>query len=472
MSDIDLLVVGAGTAGLVAARTAHSLGASVLLAERGRFGGDCLWTGCVPSKALIAAASAAADARAAARFGVHAGPVTVDGSAVLAHIRAAVARIEPVDSAQRLRADGIDTVSGAVVLTGPDTATVGGTPVSARRVVLATGAVPAMPGLPGLAALHPDTTETLWDSLTADAALPERLAVVGGGPVGCEIAQAMARLGVTVTLVHSGPRVLAREDPQASALVAAALRADGVDILTGARVRAAEGDRAAGRLLLNDGRSVETGRVLIAIGRTPSTDGLGLSDAGVATEAGAVIADRSQSTSNARIWAAGDVTGPPYFTHLAGVAGSNAAANAVLGLHRHIDPDTVPRVTFTDPEVGAIGITDPAVRAGLSARTIRHEELDRAIAEADTPGFTRLVLDRWSRIVGATIVGPRAGESLGELSLAVTGHRRTSELAGAIHAYPTYSDGVWNAATADVRHRLAGPVVSRAVGLIARVRSR
>lgn len=478
--DVDVLVVGAGTAGLVAARTARSLGASVLLAERGRFGGDCLWTGCVPSKALIAAAEAAAQARSADRFGVHTGPVRIDGAAVVAHVHAAVARIEPADSPASLHEDGIRTLSGNVVLSGADTgrggavtATVAGTVVRAGRVVLATGATPTVPDLPGLAALEPDTTETLWDSLSRAGGLPGRLAVIGGGPVGCEIAQAMARLGVAVTLVHSGSRLLHREDPQASRLVTDALRADGVHVLTDSRAAGFRGDREGGQLDLSGNGSVAFDRVLVAVGRTPSSSGLGLAAVGVDTDPrGAVRADGSQRTSNDRIWAAGDVTGPPYFTHLAGVAGSNAATNAVLGLHRQLDPDAVPRVTFTRPEVAAIGITDPGARRGLHEQTITHDELDRAIADADTAGFTRLILDRFGRLVGATIVGPRAGESLGELSLAVTEGVRSSTLAGAVHAYPTYSDGVWNAAVADVRARLRGPVVSRAIGLLTRIRTR
>jgi pyruvate/2-oxoglutarate dehydrogenase complex dihydrolipoamide dehydrogenase (E3) component len=438
----DLLVVGGGTAGLVGARTAASLGASVLLVERDRTGGDCLHTGCVPSKALLAAAAAAADARAAHRLGVRVSDVEVDFAAVMAHVKGAIAAIEPVDSADALRAAGVAVRAAAARFTGPATADVGGEPVRFGRALVATGSDPLVPPIPGLAGADPLTSDTVWD-LTRR---PDRLVVLGGGSIGCELGQAFARLGAAVAVVEAAPRLLPGEDPDASAAVAAALRRDGVDVRTGTPVVAAD----RGGVLLDGGARVDADALLVALGRRPDTGDLGLDAAGVATdERGHVRVDAALGTTNPRIWAAGDVTGHPQFTHLAGVHGSTAAANAVLGLRRRAELSAVPRVTYTSPEVAAVG-----ARTAHHVRTVEHAEVDRAVAEDRTEGFTRLVLDRRGRVRGATVVGPRAGEALAELTLAVAKGLRAQDVAGTVHPYPTYGDGPWNAAIAEVRARL------------------
>ena len=458
----DLLVVGGGTAGLVAARTAAGFGASVLLVERDRTGGDCLWTGCVPSKALLAAAAAAADARAAGRLGVRVGSVEVDAGAVLAHVRAARTTIEPDDSPETLEAAGVRVAHGEATFVGPGTVLLDGHRVEARQAVVATGSAPTVPDLPGLAdavaAGTALTNETLWDLDD----LPGRLVVLGGGSIGCELGQAFARLGVRVCLVEAAERLLSREDPDASAAVRTALEADGVDVRTGASATSVTGDE----LVLDDGSRLGFDRLLVAVGRTPRTAGLGLGAAGVELdERGHVRVDDHLRTSNPRIWAAGDVTGHPALTHVAGVHGSLVATNAVLGLRRSVDP-VVPRVTFTSPEVGSVGVTTS------DGPTVVHTEVDRAVAEGATAGFSRLALDGRGRVVGATVVGPRAGETLGELTLAVKQGLRTRDLAGTTHAYPTFSDGAWNAAIADVRSRLASPAAVRAVRTLAALRRR
>jgi pyruvate/2-oxoglutarate dehydrogenase complex dihydrolipoamide dehydrogenase (E3) component len=441
----DLLVVGGGTAGLVGARTAASFGASVLLVERDRTGGDCLHTGCVPSKALLAAAAAAADARAAVRLGVRVTGVEVDFTAVMAHVKGAIATIEPVDSADALRAAGVAVRHATARFTGPGTADVGGEPVAFRRALVATGSDPLVPPVPGLAEAGALTSDTVWDL----AELPGRLVVLGGGSIGCELGQAFARLGSAVTVVEAAPRLLTGEDPDAAALVAAALRRDGVAVRTGAPVVAAD----RGGVVLDGGERIDADALLVALGRAPDTRGLGLDAAGVALdERGHVRVDAALRTANPRVWAAGDVTGHPPFTHLAGVHGSTAAANAVLGLRRRAELTAVPRVTYTSPEVAAVGARD-----GHRVRTVDHAEVDRAVAEDRTEGFTRLVLDRRGRVRGATVVGPRAGEALAELTLAVAKGLRARDLAGVVHPYPTYGDGAWNAAIADARGRLAAP---------------
>jgi pyruvate/2-oxoglutarate dehydrogenase complex dihydrolipoamide dehydrogenase (E3) component len=461
----DLLVVGGGTAGLVGAQTAAALGARTLMVERDRPGGDCLWTGCVPSKALLAAAGAAADARGAGRLGVDTGSVTVDFARVRAHVRGAIAQVAPKDSAETLTAAGVHVETATAVLTGPDTALVGGRPVRFRAALLATGAAPALPPIEGLADVEPLTSDTVWDL----EELPRRLVVLGGGPIGCELGQAFARLGAEVTVVDGADRLLGPEDADAAALVTAALRRDGVQLRLGAPCVRVE----PGLLHLGDGTSVPFDRLLVAVGRRPRTDGLGLEAAGVDLDAaGAVAVDDALRTSSPRIWAAGDVVGGPFFTHLSGMHGSIAASNAVLGLARRVDP-VVPRVTYTSPEVASVGVSPADARErGLTVRRVEHAALDRAVAEGVTDGFTSLVLDGRRRVVGAVVVGPRAGETLGELSLAIRKRLTSSDLAGTTHAYPTWNDALVDAALDDVRARLASPVVRGALKLAVAARRR
>lgn len=427
----DLVVIGGGTAGLVAAKTAAGFGARVLLVERERTGGDCLYTGCVPSKAFLAAAHLAAAARAAASYGLRT-TVEVDFAAVMTSVHRAIRTIEPVDSPQALEAAGARVRFGEARFRGPDRLEVDGEPVEFRRAVIATGSAPAVPRIEGL--VDPLTSDSVW-GLTE---LPERLLVLGGGAIGCELGQGFARLGARVRLVEAGDRLLEKEDAAASDLVAAALRADGVEVRTGTTMTSVPDD---------------VDRVLVAVGRRPRSDGL--ADAVELDERGFVRVDQHLRTSNPRIWAAGDVTGHPLFTHLAGVHGSIAATNAVLGLRRSIDLTAVPRVTYTQPEVAAVGAA-----TGAQTHVVQHREVDRAVTEQRTAGFTKLVLDEHGRVVGGTIVGPRAGESLAELTLAVKQGLRARDLAATIHAYPTYGDGPWKAAIEDVQDALNKPVAT------------
>lgn len=451
---IDLLVVGGGTAGLVGARTAAQLGASVLLVERERTGGDCLWTGCVPSKALVAAASAAAGARSAARLGVHVDGVRVDFAAVMAHVEGAMAAIEPTDSAAALAEAGVRVRSGSARFTGPDAVEVDGERIAFRHALVATGSDPAVPPVPGLDAAL--TTDTVWD-LTE---LPRRLVVLGGGTIGCELGQAFARLGSAVTVVEMADRLLPNEDARAAALVTDALRADGVTVRTGSRVESADG----ASVVLAGGERVEGDELLVALGRRPDTRGLDPAAAGVElTERGHVVVDAALRTTNPRVFAAGDITGHPQFTHIAGVHGALAASNAVLGLRRKVDLRAVPKVTYTAPEVASVGAVD-----GPTVRTHDNAEVDRAIADGTTAGFTRLVLDRRGRLVGATVVGPRAGEVLAELTLAVRKRLPATAVAATTHPYPTYGDAPWNAALAQTRARLARPLLRPLLALLRR----
>ena len=462
----DLVVIGGGTAGLVASRTAASFGSRVLLVEELQLGGDCLWFGCVPSKSLIAAATAVTVARRSSHLGVTATDVTVDFARVMQHVNEARATIEPVDSAEALHRDGIDVVHGRAVFTGARTVEVDGQSIGFAQAMVATGGSPSVPELPGADTANILTSTTFWDITE----LPANLVVLGGGAIGCEIAQAMARLGSTVTLVHRGDRILPKEDEKAATVIAAALRDDGVTLRLGRSASSFE----AGAVLLDDGSRLPADVVLAAIGRRSNTKGLGFEKAGVALDdKGNVRVDDKLRTTNPRIWSAGDVSGLPQFTHTAGVNGSIAASNAVLGLRRSVDSDAVPRVTFTHPEVGAVGIQpSEASEHGYEVVTIEHHHLDRAIAEAATSGFTQLVIDGKGRMFGALVVSPRAGETLGELSLAVKNGLTTNQIAGTTHAYPTFDDAVWLAAVANVSARLKQGVVGGATKLLRAVRSR
>ncbi len=454
----DLVVVGGGTAGLLGAKTATRLGARVLLIEGNRTGGDCLWTGCVPSKALIAAASAAAGVRRAEGLGIKTGEVTIDFAAIQSHIAQAIATIAPTDSIPALQSAGIEVRRGQARFSTPNTLHIHPAEESLgraeespgraeesltfRHALIATGAGPTVPPIPGLAAVKHFTSDTIWN-LTE---LPKRLVIIGGGSIGCELGQAFARLGSLVTMVEQGSRILPQEDPWAALVVGAALKADGVRLLHNQPVVEA----TASHLVLADGDRVEFDVLLLAVGRTPRTAGLGLAAAGVRLdEGGHVVVDDLLRTTNPQIWAAGDVTGHPKFTHVAGVHGALAASNALLGIRRKADLTRLPRVTFTHPEIATVGMSTDKVPRGHRVLHADHADLDRAIADAETAGFTKLVVNKQGHLTGATVVGPRAGETIGEVALAVTHRLKASDLAATMHPYPTYNDAVWNAAVAD-----------------------
>ncbi len=485
----DLVVLGGGTAGIVGAKVAANFGARVLLIERDRPGGDCLWTGCVPSKSLLAAAHAAVLGRTAASLGISYEPPDVDFAAVMNHVRSAIATIEPIDSPRALNEAGVEVLTGTGVLTGPRTVQVtevgtgGGrdsdnpgspTPppvvhdIEFEHLLLSTGAEPALPPIPGLADSEPLTSESVWQL----SELPRRLVVLGGGSIGCELGQAFARLGSDVTIVEGESRLIPQEDDRSAAVLTAALEADGVTVRTGApasEVRTAGPDddrKRGGSLVLDDGSAVEFDQILVAVGRKPRTQGIGLDRAGVdVDERGMVVVDAVLRTTNERIFSAGDLTGHAQFTHLAGNHGSTAATNAVLGTRRKV-AGTVPRAIFTDPEVAAVGLSTQNVAPSHHLVVIENSEVDRAVAEGRTEGFTALVHDKGGTILGATVVGPRAGETLGELTLAVSKGLKTTDLAGSIHPYPTYGDGPWKAALADVSRRLDSGLATRAIGIL------
>lgn len=455
----DLLVLGGGTAGLVGAQTAAQLGARVALVERHRTGGDCLWTGCVPSKALLAAAAAAVGPATA--LGTTSRGLDVDFDAVMAHVARAIRTIEPVDSPEALEQAGVTVLHGTASLTGRSTVDVDGREQRFKQLLVATGSSPVVPTVPGLRESKPLTSETVWDLKK----LPVRLVVMGGGSIGCELGQGFARLGSKVTIVEAASRLLPGEDPDAAALVHAALEVDGATVLAGHHVVEVVGEPGGpGEVHLRNDEARSTvpfDRLLVTVGRRPRTQDLSLGRAHVRLDDdGFVIVDRRLRTTNPRVWAAGDVTPHPQLTHVAGVHASLAASNAVLGLRRRVDLSAIPRVTYTDPEVAAVGASSWS-EDDTRPRTVTrdHGKVDRAVAQGRTDGFSRLVLGPRHRVIGATVVGPRAGESLAEITLVVRLGLTTSDLTGTMHPYPTYGDGLWNAAIADTQARLASPPV-------------
>ncbi len=429
----DLVVVGGGAAGLTAARDGHRRGAATLLVQEGPLGGDCTFTGCVPSKTLLSAA-AAGEGWAEAHV----------------RVRRTVAAVAATEDDRALAREGIEVRHGRARVTAPDRVEVDGTTVRAGAVVVATGASPLLPPLPGLADIDILTS----DSVFAVADRPASLAVLGAGPVGCELAQACARLGVAVTLVESEARVLPGEEPDASAVVAAALTADGVVVRTGVTATAASPTAGGVRLALDDGRPVEAERLLVAVGRRPEGAGLGLEELGVRVDArGAVVTDDTMATAVRGIWAAGDVTGRLALTHAAGRMAMVAVANATGGVRARVRPQRfvaaqVPWATFTDPEVGRVGLTEAeAAPLGAKVAELPFTELDRAVTAGRTEGFVKLVAGPrrglgWAgggRLLGATVVGPTGGDVVHEAALALRTSMFTGRLAQTVHAYPSWS---------------------------------
>ncbi len=440
----DLVVIGGGTAGLVAAVIATGVGARVILIERERTGGDCLWTGCVPSKSLLAAADLAHRMRTAGAVGLEPVEPRIDFARVMAHVHATRCAIEPHDSPERLRRDGVEVVHGAARFVAPGRVEVDGRVIAYRAALLATGSRPVVPDVKGLAEAGPLTSETLWDLLE----LPERLVVMGGGPIGCELGQAFARLGSDVTLVEQEDRLLGKEEPEASRLVAERLQAEGVRVLTGAGVARVESGTA---LVRGADTSVAFDRVIAATGRRPDTEGLGLEAVGVELdESGRVRVDARLRTTGKRIFAAGDVTGELPFTHVAAYHARIAVVNALFLTRRRADHRAVPWVTFTDPEVARVGLTEGEARerygGGTVVTTHDYAELDRAITAGRPYGFAKLVGDRRGRLVGATVAAPAGGEAIAELAATVRRRGKIGDLSEAVHAYPTFAEGPARAA--------------------------
>lgn len=458
----DLIIIGAGAAGLIAADFAVSLGAAVALIESDRIGGDCTWSGCVPSKSLLKAASLAAAARASARFGIHTGEPHADMHAVREYVRACVAHIYAPTAPERLQHSGLTVLSGAARFLNAHTILLGQRQLRARRFLICTGAQPIRPALPGLEAIPYLTYRDIFDN----DRLPGHLLVVGGGPLGCEIAQAYRRLGAKVTLI--APSLLARSEPQVRALLEQVFAQEGI-VRMPARAVAFSGQ--AGELRVHTAGGTASGDLLLlAVGRAPCLHGLELAAAGVHFDEQGIAVDEQLRTSARHIYAAGDVIGGAQYSHLAGWQGFRAVRHALLPHAPSLPARArrraarsrasaaglpasagLPQVTFVQPEVAQIGFTEGAARerfgVGVLAAELPLQRVDRAVSEHDTLGLVKLVAAADGRLLGASVVGQRAGEVIAELSLAMSQRLRLQDLAAAIHPYPTYNSAVQLLAT-------------------------
>ncbi len=463
--DRNLVVIGAGAGGLVSAYIAAAVKAKVTLVEGHRMGGDCLNFGCVPSKALIRAAKAARQVRKADAFGIVGAGGTVDFAAVMQRVHRVIADIAPHDSVERYTGLGVEVLQGHARITSPwrvDVTLADGSTQSltTRSIVIAAGARPFVPPIPGLDAVGVLTSDTVW-GLTE---LPRRLVVLGGGPIGCELAQSFARLGSAVTQVEMAPRLMGREDPEVSALVEAALKADGVHVLLGHQAVRAEVVAGEKRLVVRQGAqeiAVPFDVLLCAVGRTARVTGYGLEELGIPlTPRGTIETNDHLQTRYPNIYAVGDVAGPFQFTHTAAHQAWYAAVNALFGRFRKFRADyrVVPWTTFTDPEVARVGVSESDAQAqGIPYEVTRYgiDDLDRAIADGTAHGFVKvLTVPGKDRILGVTIVGEHAGDLLAEYVLAMKHGLGLNRILGTIHTYPTlseankYAAGEWKRAHA------------------------
>ena len=465
--DRNLIVIGAGAGGLVAANIAAALKAKVTLVEARAMGGDCLNTGCVPSKALIRSARAAMQLRQSSDYGLQAENVTVDFKAVMQRVQGVIASIAPHDSVERYTQLGVDVVLGharittpwSVEITLPDGRL---QTLSTRAIVIAAGARPRVPDLPGVDDTGYLTSDTLWTHLATQDSLPKRWVVLGGGPIGCELSQAFARLGAEVTLVEMTPRLMQREDTDVSAAAQLALAADGVQVLTSHQALRCERTGEA-RVLVVSHHGLEVrmpfDRLLVATGRVARLSGYGLEELGIAVDQ-KLVTDDTLQTLYPTIYAAGDVTGSEPFTHLAAHQAWYATFNALFGDFKRlrVDHTALPRATFIDPEIARVGLNEQEAQAqGVAYEVTRFEleDLDRALIEGDCAGFVKvLTAPGKDRILGVTIVGAHASEMLAEYTLAMRHGLGLNKILATVHSYPTLSEanrqaaGVWRRAHA------------------------
>jgi len=469
MPDFDLIVIGAGAAGLSVAAGAAQLGASVALIERAAMGGDCLNTGCVPSKALLAASHAARGIRNAARFGVTAGEPVIDWDRLRMHVQGVIAEIAPVDSEARFRGLGATVIRGEARFTDPATLSVNGRSLTARRFIIAAGSRAAVPPIPGLNSVPYWTNGSLFDL----AQKPDHLLILGGGPIGLEMADAFAGLGCRVTVIEA-LTIAAKDDPELVAGLRQALTARGVIFREGVKVVAAE---PGPMLVLADATRIAGSHLLVATGRTPNLTSLNLAAANIQAGRAGITTDRGlRSLTNKRVFAVGDIAdpagiGPRAFTHVASYHAGIIIRRVLFHLPARIDYAALPRVTYTDPELAQTGLTEAEARAAKLNISILRWPLadnDRAIAERDTAGLVKLIVSR-NRVVGAGILAPHAGEMISQWSLAIAQRAKLSALAGLIVPYPTRSEAAKRAAGSYFAPKLFSPRTKALVRLLGKL---
>ncbi|RUR31490.1 pyridine nucleotide-disulfide oxidoreductase [Vreelandella andesensis] len=453
--DYDIVVIGGGSAGLVTSYIGSAVKAKVALVEKHKMGGDCLNTGCVPSKALIRAAHAAHEVRTASRFGVNTSEPEIDFTKVMSHVHQAITDIEPHDSVERYSSLGVEVYQDHATLISPWEIKVGEKTLTARHIVLATGARPRVPTLPGIEHAPVLTSENLW-SLTE---LPKRLVVLGGGAIGCELSQSFARLGSQVTLVEGAPQLLGREDQDVGDYVERVLTREGVSVMSGAKaVEVTQDDQQHQLVVEHNGEraTLSFDYLLVSVGRQANVEGMGLEALGITTtNAGTLDLNERLQTRLPNIWACGDLAGPYQLTHAAAHQAWHAAVNALFGELKSfaVDYRFMPAVVYLQPEVARVGLNEKEATAKGVAFEVTHyamSESDRAIAEGATEGFIKvLTVPGKDKILGATIVAQNAGEWLGEFTLAMKHGLGLNKILGTIHPYPTLGEaakataGVW-----------------------------
>ena len=467
----DICVIGAGSGGLSVAAAAAAFGVHVVLVEKARMGGDCLNHGCVPSKALIAAASAAQAMREAGRFGIAPVEPDVDFRKVVRHVQSVIAHIAPNDSVERFTALGVHVIRAAGSFADRRTLVAGDWHIRARRFVVATGSSPAIPAIAGLDSVPYFTNETIF----AETKLPADLAIIGAGPIGLELAQAFRRLGSQVTVLDSGAG-LKREDPELAAVALRALAAEGVVLQDNARIARVE-RRGRSAILIHGERAgasftVQCSHLLVAAGRRPNIDGLALDKAGVRTNDRGIATGPSLRTSNRRIYAVGDVAGQGQFTHLANYHAGLVLRPLLFRLKARAEPRLVPRVTYMSPEIAQVGMTEAEARAAGSRFSVLRwpfAENDRAQTGRATEGHIKIIAGRRGRILGVGIVGEGAGELIDTWSLAIAGGLTLRQMTAHVVAYPTRSEIGKRAAISYFAGATGNPWVRRLVRWLSRL---
>jgi pyruvate/2-oxoglutarate dehydrogenase complex dihydrolipoamide dehydrogenase (E3) component len=469
----NVIVIGAGTAGLVTAAATAGLGGRVALVERGKMGGECLNTGCVPSKALISSARLIHHIRHGDRWGLAAQEPNFEFERVFQRMRERRDRIAPHDSRDRFEKLGVEVFEGAARFVSPHEVAVGETRLKARNVVIATGSRPQIPLITGLLEVPFFTNETIFDDLKEN---PARMVILGGGPVGCELAQVFARLKVSVTLLQRATRILKREDADASDEVRRALEAEGVRVMTGADVQIVTKQGSRTRVWVEvegrDREPVDSEAILVAAGKTPNVEDLDLEKAGVAYTETGITVDASLRTSQPHIYAAGDIVGSYQFTHVADLHARTIARNILFPLFpSKIDLSVLPWCTFTSPELARVGLNEEeAVRRGIAYDLYRQPmyEIDRAVVESEETGFAKVLAStRGDRILGATIVSERAGDLIHEFALAMKAGIGLETISRTVHAYPTYAEVARMLADQQQKKRL-NPLARRVTGWLYR----
>ena len=467
--DTDICVIGGGSGGLSVAAGAAQMGARVVLFEADRMGGDCLNSGCVPSKALLAAAKAAHHAHGNPAMGVTGTAPAIDFAAVKAHVADVIATIAPHDSVERFTGLGVQVITERATFAGRRLVRSASHEVRAKYFVIATGSSAALPPIPGLQQVPFHTNETIF----ADTEKPAHLAIIGGGPIGIEMAQAHARLGCKVTVVEA-LSILGKDDPEAAGILKDRLTAESIDLIEGVGVAGVSGSAGSITLDLADGRSLTATHLLVAAGRRANIHDLGLEAAGIATRPGGpggIVTDRRLRTTDKRVFAIGDAAGRAQFTHIAGYHAGIVIRNMLFKLPAKIDESLTPWVTYTDPELAHVGLGEADAAATWGAGNIRTQTVplsgnDRAVAERRTEGMVKVVTHRNGRILGATILAPNAGEMILAWSLAIGAKRRIGSLAGMIAPYPTFGDASKRAAGQFFTEALFSPRTKRIVRLL------